>query len=122
MSRLIDMTGQRFGKLTVIEKMPTEPYSKQSYWRCRCDCGNETEVTGDHLRRGYSKSCGCGRRGKMELQYIKNDPNWKKKRKSYAYKTCPYNEAVRCREVGCKRCGWNPKVAKARMEAMGYGD
>lgn len=56
----------------------------------------------------------------MELQYIKNDPNWKKK-KSYKGVPCPFNEGCSCLKKECWKCGWNPKVAKARTEAM-YGD
>jgi len=57
MSRLIDLTGQRFGRLTVIEKVPSK--NSNARWRCVCDCGKETTVLGTTLRRGESKSCGC---------------------------------------------------------------
>jgi hypothetical protein len=53
----------------------------------------------------------------MELQYIKNDPD-RKKRKRYLVRTCPHNEEVRCNHVNCKRCGWNPEVAEARNKAF----
>lgn len=61
MSRLIDLTGQRFGRLTVIEKVPARPGCTNARWRCVCDCGNETFVLGTTLRRGESVSCGCYR-------------------------------------------------------------
>lgn len=80
MSHLIDMTGQRFGMMTVIEKMPPKPKAKEAYWRCRCDCGNERVVTRGALIRGYGRSCGCVRSEKMELVYIKNDPDYKEKK------------------------------------------
>lgn len=51
----------------------------------------------------------------MELQYIKNDPNYKKERGMYV---CSYNPECRCLKRDCYRCGWNPKVAQARKEAM----
>ena len=50
----------------------------------------------------------------MDLVYIKNDP---KKKKYYKVHDCLYNEGCRCGKMNCKRCGWNPKVAKARTEA-----
>ena len=53
----------------------------------------------------------------MELQYIKNDPNWKSK-KSFKNIPCPYNEGCYCTSKDCWRCGWNPKVEKARKEAL----
>lgn len=61
MSRLIDLTGERFGRLTVIEKVPSGNGCTNARWRCKCDCGNETTVLGTTLRRGESKSCGCYR-------------------------------------------------------------
>lgn len=56
MGKLIDLTGQRFGKLTVLNKLPFR--NKKTYWKCQCDCGKIKEVRGDHLRGGYIKSCG----------------------------------------------------------------
>lgn len=58
--RLIDLTGQRFGKLVVIEYAGRNE-RRESLWRCMCDCGNESIVRGDVLRRGTTKSCGCGK-------------------------------------------------------------
>jgi hypothetical protein len=51
----IDLTGQRFGRLTVIERAE----GRYTPWRCRCSCGNETVVISINLRRGNTKSCGC---------------------------------------------------------------
>ena len=53
----------------------------------------------------------------MELQYIKNDPDWKEKKKAQKNTACPYNEALICAKKECWRCGFNPKVAQARLEA-----
>ena len=52
-----DLSGQRFGKLTVLEFAFTR--KKHSYWRCICDCGNETVVECSSLKSGKSTSCGC---------------------------------------------------------------
>ena len=52
-----DLTGQCFGRLTVLEFVPTE--DKRTYWRCRCDCGNICIVWGANLKKGATKSCGC---------------------------------------------------------------
>ena len=54
----IDLTGQKFNRLTVIERIPnTSPIM----WKCKCDCGNIIEVRGSYLRNGHTKSCGCQR-------------------------------------------------------------
>lgn len=58
MSSLIDLTGQRFGRWTVLER-DTAIHKKNIYWKCRCDCGTERSVAGTSLRSGLSVSCGC---------------------------------------------------------------
>lgn len=50
----IDLTGQKFGKWTVLCESTT-----QKGWKCRCECGTESVVLGQSLREGRSKSCGC---------------------------------------------------------------
>ncbi len=53
---LIDLTGQRFGRLMVVGRGKRS--SHRAYWRCVCDCGREMETRGCSLRGGVS-SCGC---------------------------------------------------------------
>ena len=50
MGKLIDLTGQRFGKLTVIARDGSDKNNKAT-WLCRCDCGKETVVRGSDLRQ-----------------------------------------------------------------------
>ena len=121
MSQMIDMTGQRFGILTVIDRAASKPGDRNALWRCLCDCGNERVATGSALRRGYCVSCGCLRRKNMELQYIRNDPDWKKKKETKKSIPCPYNEVIECTSMDCWRCGWNHKVAQARTEKFMEG-
>ena len=52
----LDLTGQRFGELTVLR--PAENIGGKTAWVCRCDCGRETVVKTYHLRCGHTKSCG----------------------------------------------------------------
>ena len=52
MPKLNDLTGQRFGRLTVLERTELK-------WLCKCDCGNKKIVAGGHLVSGDTKSCGC---------------------------------------------------------------
>ena len=56
---LIDLTGKVFGRLTVIKRADCETRKLKPRWICRCSCGRITEVTGERLRRGQTKSCGC---------------------------------------------------------------
>ena len=60
-----DLTGQIFGRLTVIRKELPPEYVKDkrtSYWLCRCQCGNEIVVKRNSLTSGRTKSCGCLKR------------------------------------------------------------
>ena len=51
------LVGKRFGLLTVIEQVPSK--NQRTYWKCKCDCGNETIVCARELQNGDTKSCGC---------------------------------------------------------------
>jgi hypothetical protein len=55
--KLIDLTGQRFGKLVVFAR--TGSQAGHALWKCTCDCGNETTATGSNLTKGGVTSCGC---------------------------------------------------------------
>ena len=56
--KLVDRTGQVFGKLVVLEQAGRDKL-KKVLWRCRCDCGNETVVVSGSLVTGNTTSCGC---------------------------------------------------------------
>ena len=53
-----DLTGQKFGRLTVIERVENDK-NGSTRWLCRCECGNEKIIEGGHLRSHKIKSCGC---------------------------------------------------------------
>lgn len=53
-----DLTGQRFGRLTVIKPQGKNKFNNY-LWLCRCDCGNEITVLSGNLLKGNTKSCGC---------------------------------------------------------------
>ena len=58
MGKLVDLTGQRFGRLEVLG-FAGKAKNGHSRWLCKCDCGNEATVSYEALRRGDTKSCGC---------------------------------------------------------------
>lgn len=58
MGKIIDLTGNRYGRLTVI-KMAYRNENRKYYWLCKCDCGNEKTVAGYSLKCGDTQSCGC---------------------------------------------------------------
>ena len=55
----VDISGQKFGKLTAVNQSDRRDSGGKVYWDCLCDCGNEVSVRGTHLRRGDTVSCGC---------------------------------------------------------------
>ena len=68
--KFVDLTGQRFGRLTVIKRV--ENNGKKVMWLCRCDCGNETTVFSGYLRNGDTKSCGCLSKDKLRERRFKH--------------------------------------------------
>lgn len=59
MAKRIDITGQTFGKLTVIRYSHTSEKRYEAFYLCKCECGTETTVTYGHLSSGHTRSCGC---------------------------------------------------------------
>lgn len=60
-----DLTGMRFGRLTVIKRVGT--INRRPIWHCKCDCGKFTDVRSVDLKSGNTKSCGC--MGKHQALY-----------------------------------------------------
>ena len=66
MNEKFDLTGARFGRLTVIEYVDSD--FRGRLWRCKCDCGNEKIVVAKELKRGI-RSCGCSRSPHQKKTY-----------------------------------------------------
>lgn len=71
MPNFIDLTGQRFGRLTVIER--AENKGHMTRWLCLCDCGNTTISQAANLRGGKTVSCGCFRYDRVREVCGKHD-------------------------------------------------
>lgn len=74
---LKDLTGQKFGRLTVIERAPTYISQKGGHvtkWKCLCECGKEVVKSSYDLRHEDNISCGCY---KKEHPYFKDITGWK---------------------------------------------
>lgn len=59
MGKIKDLTGQTFGRWTVLYLSENRTKSGKIQWHCKCECGNEKDVEGYTLRSGQSRSCGC---------------------------------------------------------------
>lgn len=63
MGKIEDLKGKKFGFLTVIEFAYRD--KKQTYWLCKCNCGNTKVIRGSHLKDGNTISCGCYTKNRM---------------------------------------------------------
>lgn len=72
MVKKINLAGERFGKLTVIDETPLRKFG-HVVWKCNCDCGNVTMVASHYLSGGDTKSCGCIPVSKHALKHGKSD-------------------------------------------------
>ncbi len=61
-SNFKDLTGQKFGRLTVLQEGAYKFVHRKIVWTCLCDCGEIKDIVGGSLIRGLSTSCGCKRR------------------------------------------------------------
>jgi len=57
MPAFIDITGQKYNRLTVVNRVAN--HGDKTTWLCKCDCGNFCSVYGQYLKSGKTKSCGC---------------------------------------------------------------
>lgn len=69
MPKLKDLTGKKFGRLTVIERAENNKWGQRKYL-CKCDCGREIVTLGKNLCNGRVKSCGCARASEKNLQNL----------------------------------------------------
>jgi hypothetical protein len=67
MPKLLDVTGQRFGRLIALRRDGRTAHD--SAWICRCDCGTERRIGLSHLRKGHTRSCGCWKRETVQARW-----------------------------------------------------
>lgn len=87
MGKFIDLTGQRFGRLTIVKRVENSN-TGLTRWLCQCDCNKQTVVASGHLKSGHTKSCGCLRKElpKLEFHNLKHGHN-RRNKTSQTYKT-----------------------------------
>lgn len=67
-----DLSGQRFGRLTVIKRAENSK-DGGARWLCKCDCGNEIIVKAGSLKSGNTQSCGCFEREQTVIRNTKHN-------------------------------------------------
>jgi hypothetical protein len=78
--RLIDLTGKRFGRWTVIAYVGG-PHAK---WSCVCTCGERRDVIGKNLRNGTTKSCRCWQRDSLKARLTRHGMSRSKEYRTWA--------------------------------------
>ena len=126
--------GEKFGRLTIIGG----PFrrNRQTYYLCKCDCGNEKEVRGSHLSSGSIQSCGCLRKEKTsqmmtddltgqifgQLMVLERDYT-KKKSNAYWYCKCKCGNITSVRGIDLKNghtqsCGCVKSLKEETIEKI----
>lgn len=105
-----DLTGQKFGRLTVIEFSHCD--GKHSFWKCMCECGNITIVRRNSLIKGATKSCGCYKK-EFNVQQWENEDF----RKMQSEKMTKQNEDRWSSHENREKAS---KITKERWEQEGY--
>jgi hypothetical protein len=72
----IDITGETFGRLNVIEFSGISLSNKQAMWLCQCKCGKFITTNGNDIRSGHTRSCGCLKRKHGHTVGRKVTPTW----------------------------------------------
>lgn len=98
--KALDLTGQRFGRLTVTSFSEARMYGahKRRFWNCLCDCGAIVEVLGLALPSGNTKSCGCFRDDKKATHRMSKSPEYRTW--SGMWQRCSNPENVRYMDYG----------------------
>ena len=93
MSKFRDLTGMKFGRLTVI-KFSHKDKAHRTYWKCKCECGNQIIVLSGNLKKENTKSCGCLHREKASNTFKELGRNIGKQR----------SEQGKLKEIATKDC------------------
>lgn len=86
----VDISGNKYGKLTVVKQVPKPDGSKTrgSWWLCNCECGREVIIKGNALKSGGTSSCGCSiSKGELLIRNLLNDNDVNFKTQ-YTFKDC----------------------------------
>ena len=109
-----DLTGNTYGRLTVLGDDGTRSKSGKVLWNCLCECGNTTHVRADHLKNGSVISCGCLNNDKKherfkDLANTETD-NFKVIDRAYSKNQRVYWNCV------CKHCGSHIELQSNQIE------
>ena len=99
-----DLTGQRFSRLVVLERVESDS-CRNTMWRCRCDCGNETVVRAAYLNNGHTTSCGCYHRERVSVRKSPNIKHGESQSRLYKIWCCMKDRCYRPKNTCYKYYG-----------------
>jgi len=123
---LEDLVKQKFGRLTVIRRMPNDK-NYNTMWLCKCDCGNETTVCASNLKQGNTKSCGCLNRennshpltpGLSSMRNVITSYKYSAKKKGLDWKLTE-EQFKELAQQDCYYCGAKPSNILDRKDCSG---
>jgi len=118
MGKFIDLTGIKFGLLTVVNCSGRDLWN-QATWNCICDCGEEVVIRGYCLRSGKTSHCGCNRANKLPdgeagLNAVYSGYGSSAKKRGYSFDISK-EQFFELSQKPCYYCGKSPS-----MEKLGY--
>lgn len=123
----IDISGNQYGKLTVLDKyerVVSKSNQSDYKWLCRCECGTEKYIRGSNLRAGNSTSCGCNERAPGLSRAYVGYPTWvsfvwqecKANARERSYKlTLTIDQVMELCSKTCYYCGSPPRLRPTKI-------
>lgn len=122
---VVEITGQKFGQLTVIEQAGRDKWG-QVLWKCMCDCGNHSIVQSGKLRSKSQISCGCLKKtrladltrthGKSQTKEYRSEQDHLKRFRKYGLSLDEYNKLKESQNFRCAICGVIPDGNSSRAD------
>ena len=111
MSKKLDLTNQKFWKLTAIEPY-RESKDSRCMWKFLCECGNTSYHVGYRVKNGDIRSCGCDRKGIRSstnpLAFVFRDYQWRAKKKNLDF-NLSFDDFINLIQSNCFYCGVEPQ-------------
>lgn len=123
-SNFIDLTGMRFGKLTVIRRNYPNGKGWKVMWLCQCDCGEKTIVSRNNVKNGHTQSCGCLKTlpsGVANMNSIMASYKYEAKKRGYNWNLTK-EQFKEITQKDCHYCGGKPSQSCLSKNPQCNGD
>jgi hypothetical protein len=119
----VDITGQRYGRLTAIERVgKSETSGRKAIWRFRCDCGEIVDRISDRVSHGFVHSCGClGIESRLKHGQSQTRAYHREKHKEWSLRNpakCIENANKRRADYRLRIPSWLSETDRAKIDAI----